>query len=171
MRKRVLVIDGYNVIHGSPELAGRLACGLEAGRTALIRHCAEWRQRRRDFAAVCIVFDGDSSVSGYGNDASGGVEVRYTATKEEADDRIRALIDGEFDGAECVVVTDDRPLADAVRSRGCGVMAVDEFCAALRGSRASAQRDRGDSSVKTGLAPEAVRRINDELRRRWGVAD
>ena len=169
----MLVVDGYNVIHGMPELTSRLDESLEAGRNALLRRCVEWRRRRREFTAMYVVFDGNSAAGGTGDGMHGGVAVVFTREREEADDRIRTLLDGELDGKECVVVTDDRDLADAARSRGAGTMAVAEFCGTLRGfADAGAKQHMGeDGAGKAGLSSEEARRINNELRREWGIRD
>ena len=170
--KTVLLIDGYNVIRRDPALRRLFEGSLESARTALIRYCAEWRSRRRDFDEMCIVFDGDSSVEGHGPSAVGGVHVLYTASRREADDDIRMLVAERSPDRRCTVVTDDGGLAGDARAHGAEILAVRDFLATLRPKDvASAGESRGKDGGKTGLSPDEVRRLNRDLAEEWGIGD
>ncbi|MEI6971336.1 MAG: NYN domain-containing protein [bacterium] len=165
---KALIIDGYNVIHRVPALQHALARSLEAGREALLSYCGRWRDTRGDFTELHVVFDGDSSVDGLNNRTVRGVQVTYTRTGEDADDRIRGMLEDSPANRKCVVVTDDNELAAAARSRGGGLMSVAEFSGTL--SRPARQAHGGErDETKSALTPEDERRINDDLRRAWGI--
>ena len=163
---RTLIIDGYNVIHKVPEFQVHLRKSLEAGRDALIRYCGQWREKRKDFAGVHVVFDGDSSVEGSDHRMIRGVQVTYTHTREDADDRIRKLVEYVPINQECVVVTDDSELSSGIRVRRGKIMSAAEFGGALRKGGRSL-RGNVSEDAKAGLSPETERRINDELRSIW----
>ncbi|EGO62596.1 NYN domain-containing protein [Acetonema longum] len=88
----VLIVDGYNVIHAWPELAGMLE-NLDHARDCLVDILAEygafkgWR--------VLVVFDAHSAVSpttSSKTETIAGVEVAYTAEGETADSYIEKLV-------------------------------------------------------------------------------
>lgn len=164
---KALIVDGYNVIHRVPEFQASLRVSLEAAREALLRYCGRWRDTRGDFTELHVVFDGDSSVNWQDNRTVRGVQVTYTRTKEDADDRIRRMLEVSPPSRKCVVVTDDNELAAAVRSRCGGLMSATEFANVLVKHGRSARVEPKDES-KRPLAPEDEQRINAELRKLWG---
>lgn len=169
---KVLIVDGYNVIHRVPAFQVSLDNSLEAARENLLRYCGRWRDTRGDFGELHVVFDGDSSVIGNGVRMIRGVQITYTKTREDADDRIRQMLDDSPRNRQCVVVTDDNELASAVRSRGGGLMSAQEFAGTIKERpdlRNSPRQDGGDhDGGKSALSPEEQRRITDDLRKIWG---
>src|SRR6266540_1638748 len=95
------LVDGYNVIRRSPELASEERSSLEAGRQALCRLLAAVAQASGD--QFIVVFDG----SGAGSAASGGVGVRvlFSSARERAD-QVLARLAAERAGA-IPISTDD----------------------------------------------------------------
>ena len=91
MQKRIIIIDGYNVVHRIPRWAEQLDASLERGREALLIYCRRWMQTRGDVWLFVVVFDGDSEVTAAHSSAGPGVRVLYTQTGETADDRILEL--------------------------------------------------------------------------------
>ena len=165
---RVLLIDGYNVIHRVPELHASLRNSLESARESLLRYCGRWRSKRGDFGELHIVFDGSSAVEGPGHRMISGVQVTYTRTNEDADDRIRQMLDDSPRNRECVVVTDDNELAAAVRSRGGGLMSAMEFAGVLSAPKRTQRAERLDEA-KSPLSAADENRINADLKREWGI--
>lgn len=164
---KVLIVDGYNVIHRVPRFHAILQRSLEAAREGLLSYCSTWRDTRGDFTELLVVFDGDSSVDGVGHRTVRGVQVAYTRTGETADDRIRGMVDDSPRNRECVVVTDDGELAAAIRSRGGRFMSAAEFANVL-GRRSSSLRGARQDESKQPLSPEDEMSINADLRRVWG---
>ena len=164
---KVLIVDGYNVIHRVPRFHSVLQKNLEAARESLLSYCSTWRDTRGDFAELLVVFDGDSSVEGTGHRMVRGVQVTYTRTGETADDRIRGMVDDSPRNRECVVVTDDAELAAAVRSRGGRFISSTEFANVL-GRQSSSSRCTRQDDNKPPLSPEDEMSINADLRRVWG---
>jgi len=164
---KVLIVDGYNVIHRVPRFHSILQRSLEAARESLLCYCSTWRDTRGDFAELLVVFDGDSSVEGADHLMVRGVQVTYTRTGETADDRIRGMVDDSPSNRECVVVTDDGELAAAIRSRGGRFMSSTEFANVLGRQTRSSRCARQDEN-KPPLSQEDEMSINADLRRVWG---
>ena len=115
------LIDGYNVIRRDPDLRGREAESLEAGRAALIHLVArKARESRDDFT---IVFDG-ARVTG-GAPSAGRVQVLFSRPPRTADDELMRL--ARESGAGAVVVSSDRKIQDAARRSRCGVITAEQF--------------------------------------------
>lgn len=175
MRKTVMIVDGYNVIHRVPVLRERLPDGLEAARRGLIQYCTEWMTRRRDVYLFFVVFDGDTSVHGSDIGGAPGVRMIFTRSGESADDRILQLVQERESISRCVVVSDDLYVTRGSKGQATEteIMTANQFLAVLRetipddnsaGGRPSATGD--DKGV---LTPAQTKAINDELKRAWGL--
>ena len=161
-----LVLDGYNVIHGVPELQRRLDQSLEAARAALIDMCQVYKARRGDVGRVYVVFDGDETVGLRPAVDRGGVTVLFTSRKEEADDRIIGLIRTDAGKSRFVIVSDDNYIFNNARAQGARVMAVAEFYAQSKppaGAARSAPRDAAGD--KTALSARDAQQITDAYRK------
>lgn len=119
-----LVIDGYNLLHNTPELA--LAQNKGQGRAALLKALKIYRGKRHH--KLTVVFDGgpDAIPS---RASESGVPVVYSGTEQNADDVIAEL--AAKHGPGITVITDDRELAQRCESNGSEVIASWEFAARL----------------------------------------
>lgn len=116
------LVDGYNVIRRSPELASREYQSLEAGRQALCRWLAVAARASGD--RFTVVFDGTGAGSGA---ASGGtVRVMFSSARETADRLLARLAVGG--GA---VVSNDREVRRAAGRAGAVVVTTDDFLGRL----------------------------------------
>src|SRR5262245_54812755 len=123
------LVDGYNVIRRSPELAGLEARGLQEGRSALCRLLASAARASGD--RFTVVFDGAGrSRSGPG---AAGVEVVFSSARETADAVLARLAAGG--GA---VVSNDREVRRAAARAGAIAVTTDDFL--LRLDRAGRPR-------------------------------
>lgn len=115
------VLDGYNLIKKSPQLA---LMKLEAGREALIALIEQKNLQGSHRNPVTIVFDGKM----FGDDIRhvSGLRVIFTS-HESADDRIKTIVDDADNPKNIVVVTDDREIRYYVRSLGARLMTTQEF--------------------------------------------
>ena len=120
------LVDGYNVIRQSPELASEERVSLEAGRKALCRLLACVAQASGD--QFTVVFDG----SGGGGSGGGGVGVRvlFSSARERADHLlVRLAAQG---GA---VVSNDRDVRRAAARAGAIAVTTDDFLARVGAAR------------------------------------
>lgn len=166
--RRVVVLDGYNVIHRVPELARHMESSLEAARNALIAICAEWLATRRDVSRFFVVFDGDSAVPGNMSSPHSGIQVLFTPTGETADERILRVVEVCGDQRRYLVVSDDNYVTRLSGRLDARVMSVSQFFRTVRGTRRR-RAVRSDFAPARGLTPIEQARINRELERRWGL--
>ena len=165
----ICIVDGYNVIHKTPELRNLLDDSLLSAREGLVRQCAEWCRRRGDIAKFYVVFDGDSSVAAGGANPAPGVNVIYSRSRETADERIVELLKEERPDCEYTVVSDDGYVVRQARDARASVMSVQDFCAVLFHIRRSDLPGKGIPRDKNSLTPAQEKDITDSLRREWGV--
>jgi predicted RNA-binding protein with PIN domain len=168
MRKTVMIVDGYNVIHRVPALRARLEDGLEAARRTLIQYCSEWMDRRRDVWLFFLVFDGDTEV--HGQEMGGAPSVRqiFTQTGEAADDRILHIVEERESFSRCVVVSDDLYVTRGAKGAATEIMTASQFFAVLReDGRGEGGKLTPAPADKSGITPAQAKAIHDELMRTW----
>ncbi|WP_078578539.1 NYN domain-containing protein [Salipaludibacillus agaradhaerens] len=88
--RRVLLVDGYNIIGDWPELKALQGSDLEGARDLLIQYMAEYQAYTG--IEVTVIFDAHM-VSGLGKKLQNyAITVIYTKEKETADERIEKLV-------------------------------------------------------------------------------
>lgn len=168
MKKRIIIIDGYNVIHKDAALKKQLDISLAHARKGLVEFCLRWLSVRGDVSEFWIIFDGDSSVMQWPGVSSRGVRVVFTRTKEDADDRILSLLRDAGDNAEYVVISSDNYVSGNARQLGARIMPVsDFFCTG--GSKRKSFLKREYHAAHDDLSPAEERMINESLRKEWGI--
>lgn len=86
---RRLIVDGYNLLHGTPRYAALMSRDIDAAREQLI---ADLGARVADGQAVTVVFDGGANPFSDGaSTLIGGVTVIFSAAGTEADTVIESL--------------------------------------------------------------------------------
>ncbi len=129
------LVDGYNVIRRSPELALHERASLDAGRQALCRLLAGLARATGD--RFTVVFDG----AGSGSSAAGGagVSVVFSSARESAD---RALARMAAEGG--AVVSNDREVRNAATRAGAIAVTADEFLRRLERPGPATEGDAPD---------------------------
>lgn len=114
-----IIIDGYNLIRQSPELARLDRQDLQLGREALVDLLAAYKKLKPH--TITVVFDGAAEPALYGSrDRVEGVAIRYSHGGESADDVIRRMVRREKSRA--LVVSSDREVMAAAESVGATAM-------------------------------------------------
>ncbi len=145
MEERLVIVDGYNLIHRTPALKPGPERSLREAREKLVT-LLSWAVGAGD-ARFLVVFDGDS---GTRDGREGRVEVRYARAPQSADDLIRALVEERVETVERVtVVTSDVAVARHARAMGADVSISDLFMASVLGERASDAGDGGGEKPAT----------------------
>ena len=165
--KRLLIIDGYNVIHRIPRLEAKLSISLESSRTALIRLVDTWAEKHRGIDCL-IVFDGKDNVGSHRDpDAVSRVRCLFTKTKVDADDEIIRTV-REFAGktSHVTVISDDNYVGNNCRAHGAEVQPASFFIEVE--TQSTHKKQPIDSDHKT-LDAKAMRDINRELRIKFGL--
>mgnify|MGYP005847195845 CR=1 FL=1 len=115
MGRRQTFVDGYNVIHRSPDLARLAGRSLELARNALINRLNASRALQQD--DVTVVFDGAKGGQGYQTaERQGRVRVVYSRLGETADEVIKRSVAAAT--GEVRVITNDRELRDHATALG-----------------------------------------------------
>ena len=137
-----LVIDGYNLIHQTPELF--LAQDLGRGREALLAALRLYRQKKSH--SLTVVFDGGQE-PGPQKVSWLGVPVVFSGSRLSADEVIADLAGRR--GPGLTVITDDRQLGDLCRRQGALVIQASIFAAKLMDTAQGRLPDQ-DQDQETG---------------------
>ncbi|MFU8780823.1 MAG: NYN domain-containing protein [Kiritimatiellia bacterium] len=175
MARQIMVLDAYNILHRVPRWTGVLEQSLESGREQLLGYCRRWMAERGDVWLFCVVFDGDSGVTGGLRSAGAGVRVFFSRSGQTADDRLLAILEEFGPSFVYTVVSDDHYVRDKARVLGASVLSCRVFSDTLQvieAARASrSRRHSGSAADGAKVSPDAAARITDELRRLWVKAD
>jgi predicted RNA-binding protein with PIN domain len=133
---RLIVIDGYNLVHRTPSLRPGPDRSLHEARQKLL-NLLSWTVGRGE-ATFLVVFDGaDAGARGAGG---GRVEVRWSRPPETADDVIRRIVEESMNRYERVtVVTADLEVARHARAMGADVSLSDLFITSVLGAAGAAE--------------------------------
>lgn len=131
---RLIIIDGYNLIHRTPQLRPGDDRTLRESREKLL-NLLTWMMGA-DSARFIVVFDGESG--GGGRDASlpgGRIDVRWSRPPENADLVIRRIVEEQMDKVDrLTVVTADLEVARHARAMGADISLSDLFLASALGA-------------------------------------
>jgi len=134
MADRLIVVDGYNLIHRTPQLRPGPDRTLREAREKLV-NLLSWVMG--ETARFRVVFDG---AEGGRDERSGRVEVVYSRPPEKADDVIRHIVEEQVDRVDrLTVVTADLEVARHARAMGADVALSDLFLASALGGGAQAE--------------------------------
>ena len=164
MSDRLIIVDGYNVIHRSPSLRPGPERSLRAAREKLV-NLLSWAVGSGD-AKFLVVFDGAEGVSS--DESQGRVEVRFSRPPQKADDLIRELVEAQMRRIERItVVTADLEVARHARAMGADVSLSDLFLASMMGPVSPDQPEKPVTLSKKEIEEwaEIFRqgRVSDEL--------
>lgn len=164
---KILLIDGYNVIHKIPELKAALAGGLESARQKLALLVSTWRHGHPQTECV-IVFDGDHQFSGSRTSSLSGIRCLFSQTAHNADAEIIRFV-REYHGpkSDIVVVSDDNSVRNSSRAHGATIQPSGFILAAK--SRPSPAKSKISSLSSKSLSGKAAADINAELKKKFGL--
>jgi len=131
MSDRLIIVDGYNVIHRTPQLRPGADRTLRESRDKLV-NLLSWMMGG-EHVHYLVVFDG--AEAGGPDERSGRVEVRWSRPPQTADDVIRALVEEQVGRVDRVtVVTADLEVARHARAMGADISLSDLFLASALGA-------------------------------------
>ena len=119
-----IIIDGYNLIRQSSKLSVLDNQDIQFGRDALIQDLVAYKKIRAH--RITVVFDGTNapSVSERRTRVS-GIDIRFSARGELADQLINRMV--LKSGAQAMVVTSDRAVADFAVHHGAAAISSQKF--------------------------------------------
>ena len=119
--KKILLIDGYNVINRTPELKFLLEGDLENARKKLALLISAWSRTHPAFECV-IIFDGDPQYAGDREVRLSGIRCTFSRTSHGGDDEIiRYVKDHRGRKSDITVVSDDNNVGNNCRAHGASV--------------------------------------------------
>ena len=130
MSERLIVLDGYNIVHRSPRLRPGPDRTLRESREKLV-NLLSWLMGGEP-ARFLVIWDG--AESGGRDENSGRVEVRFSRPPEKADDLIRRIVESEVRRGRVTVVTADLEVARHARAMGAEVSLSDLVLASALGA-------------------------------------
>ena len=133
-KERLIIVDGYNVILGTPQLKPGEGRTLRESRAKLL-NLLSWAFAPGG-AHFIVVFDGAEGVTA--SEREGRIEVRYSRPPLKADDVIRELVEDQVQKVErLTVVTSDLEVARHARAMGADIALADLFLASALGPTSS----------------------------------
>jgi predicted RNA-binding protein with PIN domain len=119
-----IIVDGYNVIRQSKELAPLDRNDMSEGRQALIDMLAAYKRLKGH--TITVVFDGAGEFSQFDNrDQEKGIRIRFSRQGETADLVIKRM--AAHDKQKALVVSSDREVADYAAAQGAAAIGALEF--------------------------------------------
>jgi predicted RNA-binding protein with PIN domain len=115
--KRIVLVDGYNLIRNDPALKAIEARSLDAGRRALVSRLMTTFDLRSN--EITVVFDGANAPAlAPASERYGQVRVVYSRQGETADAVLGRLVAATPPGRQVVLLSDDHALRDVARQHG-----------------------------------------------------
>jgi len=170
---RRLIIDGYNLLHGTARYAPLTERDLDTARERLI---ADLGSRVAEGADVTVVFDGGGNPESEGLPHDiGGVTVIFSPFGTEADSVIESLAAAAREAGESVeVVTSDGATRWTAAGGSVIVTRASSFARELETDESSwrheSDAERRRATVSDGLSPDVRSRL-DRLAGRKGNGD
>lgn len=136
-----IMVDGYSLLHGWPELAPGKPRHAAAAREELIHTLTRYRDAIG--TPITIVFDGASGVAAGGGEikSTPEVEILFSRTGQTADDIIERATFRLREYGEVLVVTDDHAERDMVIGMGGMAQSCLNFIRAIESARADLEND------------------------------
>jgi len=146
-----LIIDGYNLLHGSGILGSGVGPGgLERSRTALLNFLAESLDEG-ELAGTTVVFDAREAPPGLPRLVQHrGITVRFAEPGSDADQTIEELIAADTAPRRLVVVSSDHRLHRAARRRRARAVDSDKWYAEVLRRRIDRSRRQTPQARPSG---------------------
>lgn len=129
--KEVLIVDGYNVIHAWPQLAGLLDAEKEHARDKLVDAMSEYAAVTN--SRVVVVFDAHQVKGGLGSkEYRNNIEVIYSQEGETADSIIEKLVGSLVETNRVIVATSDWTQQRFIFGKGASRMSARELIQEIR---------------------------------------
>ncbi len=155
-----IIIDGYNLIHRTPELRRWVDTDLEKARNGLIFRLREFSRGKH--IRVTVVFDGNF-VGQPSSAVQGNLEIRYAMPPRDADSEIKLLLQKRSNTQNITVVSSDKSVRDFARSCRANTVSSEEFARKYL----AIENKFGQESGRTSMSKEEL----EEWLRLFGEKD
>lgn len=159
---RRLIVDGYNVLHASPDYEALAERDIDSARARLVEDVAAFSVGR--FRAT-VVFDGAGNPASRGEPHHvAGVAVVFSKAGQEADATIESLAWRSRERGEgCVVATSDGDTQRVVASAGVARMSSAELVREMQSAKGEARTHHVSGSVRGRLEERVSPEVRDKL--------
>ena len=135
-----ILVDGYSLLHGWPELAKGKPRHSAAARDELVRVLTRFQDS--EGTPITVIFDGSGAPVGTPKTTSTPeMEILYSKAGQTADDVIERVVHRLLPFGEVLVVTDDYAERDTVMSFGGMVSSCSNFIQTVVSAAGELQRD------------------------------
>ena len=117
-------------MHKTPAFEALLSRSLQEARRGLINFCKAMLQSRGDIVKITVVFDGQSDIFSP-DESTGRLEIIYTITGEDADDRIVDYL-RKTQPRFAAIVSDDNYVCNSARAFKVKAVSVADFLGLTR---------------------------------------
>ncbi len=163
----IYILDAYNVIHKIKSLEAALDKDLRSSREALVNLCRSLLQTRGDITKIILVFDGRSEFRDLSHPSPPRVEMVFSETGEEADEKIVEVLESLGKNTRKCVVSDDNFVRNQARAYQTQTVTVAEF---EQLSRPRAAKNNPSSAAKSSsLSQAAADKITAEYKKQLGL--
>jgi predicted RNA-binding protein with PIN domain len=164
--RKILLIDGYNVINRGQALKSSLDGGLENARNKLAILVSHWSHTHPAFECV-IVFDGDHKVAGGSLHRLNGIRCIFSRSSHGGDEEIIRFV-RDFGGrsSDITVVSDDNNVRNNCRALGASVQPSSYL---ITEKKRRPQVGAKSSADGKGLDKKTASEIDKELRKKFGL--
>jgi predicted RNA-binding protein with PIN domain len=163
MPNKVLIIDGYNVIHKIPETRICLESSMMLARERLAYLASKWKAVHTGFDCI-IVFDGRNLGTGRINPRIGGIKCIFSASLHGADEEIVRLVKKSSRPSDITVISDDNYVYNNCRAHGAQVRPSDYLLDTECGQSLAKPNKSPDGK---GLDSRTAEKISSEMRKKW----
>jgi predicted RNA-binding protein with PIN domain len=164
--KKILLVDGYNVINRVPELRAGMSGGLENARNRLALQVSKWGQAHPQSECI-IVFDGDPQYAAGRDQRLAGIRCLYSRTPHGCDDEmIRFIKNHRGRTSDITVVSDDNYVGNNCRAYGASVRPSSHI---MIGNSHHTKSGRKTPADGKGIDRRSAAEINKELKKTYGL--
>lgn len=135
----LIIVDGYNLIHGVPKLRRFLEHSLERARNELLDLLASYLTVRK--VKIIVVFDGQAAQGEAPTLRKRNLHVMFSESAGRADAAIKRLLARQSNPKSASVVSDDSDLIRFARANQAGVLSSKEFYALLTKRRRNVKKN------------------------------
>jgi predicted RNA-binding protein with PIN domain len=135
----------------------------------LLRECIALRISRGDIESIFIVYDGKDEFAGLGPSGTAGVVCVFTHSREEADERIVAILEESCRRRQpVIIVSNDNYVQNHARAFGQARLRVQEFFN-LFTKRQTMPKNTAGPKGKPGLSSRSESEITAAYRKHLGI--
>ena len=158
---KTVILDGYNVIHGIPELEEEIGDNLRTARDSLIMFMADWRNKHQGHQVV-IVFDNKTQEGCMRRQHTmDGIKCCFTKPNENADDKIIEIVRCLPKPRDLIVVSGDNKVRNSCIALDAEIYGPSYLIS--EPTKGKDKRWKNDKKIPLGK----VKEINESLPPEW----